>query len=442
MSNPIEELRSNSISQKAFSYYTDKGIIPMPIKLSTYYEAESKLLNYNQAVTLYGIRRTGKTVVLEQLWDTYKTDKSIYLYINEGCTIDKLTDLISYKDIDYLFIDEITRVINMDVNIHELLDLCAAKKIKLVISGTDSYLISLSTRDSALGRLNLVRFLPIKYSDIKLLNNASFIDYCEKGLSLVNSDVIDDLIFTVSNSIEKSFMASKNPIYSMKISEYRLALQTIIEYIINILQNRIQPPKYELHFPVYSVEEDTVRKNSNLTSSEVNEFYFILRQIDVIKVIPRLIIGEKREALFYLTSPALYSDLVYNSSNYNSSNDLSISGLLYEASAVTQILSILDGNGIWYNAYSIRGPGGSYEIDLCIETSIGNGDKCINLIEFKRSQSKYAKYFEHPVILEHCINFNKVNKYTVYAVKTKDIESNINKVCIEDFLENLYDYLH
>lgn len=442
MNNPIDNLRNDSSIRNPFSDYSDKGTIPMPIKLSNFYEAESKLLNYNQAVTLYGIRRTGKTVVLEQLWDKYKTNKSIYLYINEGCNIIEIIDLISYKDIDYLFIDEVTRIVNMDVNIHELLDLCASKKIKLVISGTDSYLISLSTRDSALGRLNLVRFLPIKYSDIKLLYDISFIDYCDKGVSLANNDVVDDLIFTVSNSIEKSFMASKNPIYRMKINEYRLALQTVIEYVISVVQNKIKPPKYELHFPEYIIDDKELLNKSSLTSSEVNEFYYILRQIDVIKVIPRIIVGGESEAVFYLSLPAFYSDLIYNATNYNNSNNLGVSGLLFEATAVTQIISILNSKNVWCRIYSIRGIGGEYEIDLCIETSLGDGEWCISLIEFKGSQSKYAKYFDHPKILKHCSNFSKINRYTVYAVKSKSPKDIDNKIYIEDFLENLLDYIY
>ena len=130
---------------------TKSNISAPPYLTSSYYSTEKALLNYTEAVTLFGIRRTGKTTVLKQLWNKYKTDNSVFLTINSDIGIHQVMDYLNnkYGFIDLLFIDEITRVGDLDYNFHELLDHYKLVGTKVICTGTDSYFLSMSQQDTA-----------------------------------------------------------------------------------------------------------------------------------------------------------------------------------------------------------------------------------------------------------------------------------------------------
>lgn len=82
-----------------------------PYRCIRYYEAEDFLLNTRRGiVSLVGVRRTGKTIIMHQLWSKVHTNHSYFITADVTISIDALKLLVLYTDIDFLFIDEATRL--------------------------------------------------------------------------------------------------------------------------------------------------------------------------------------------------------------------------------------------------------------------------------------------------------------------------------------------
>ena len=274
----MKPMRLNFYPKKAITDETKSNIIAPPYLMSAYYVAEKALQNYIEAVTLFGIRRTGKTTILKQLWNKYKTDKSVFLTIDEEITIQHLLNYLNenYDNINILFIDEITRINDLDYNFHKLLDHYKLVGIKIICAGTDSYLLSLSQQDTALGRLHLIRFLPILFEDLKAIDDSlTFKAFCLNGKMFTNDNQATIIANNIFHSIDRS-ISSKNTLQGEQIEDIKDAIMLLIELLLGAIRNKLPALKIKIVYSKYIIEEQKFFEINNLNKDMVNAVFNIL----------------------------------------------------------------------------------------------------------------------------------------------------------------------
>lgn len=427
---------------------SNNTIIEMPVKMSTYFEAERKLLNYNQAVALYGIRRTGKTTVMNQLWNQFKTSKSCYFYINSECSIDDFFNRIKGKDYDYLFIDEITRIPFIDTEIHLILDYCYNVGTKLVIAGTDSYLLCKSMDDSAYGRLNIVNFVPLLFTDIvKIKKQLTFSNFCENGIMFVATNPIRLFASNVYQSISKSIDQHKSILSVMSLDDIIVSIEILISYLIGVKANKLPSPKLSLSRRYYVIDNDIDKFLGDIPKEGVNVIFDIMQRMNLLFVLPEYNLENYEKPTkynFYCSLPAMYLSILEQNIGYIPDIKANKLGVLFEASMVTQISFLMQcrEEQFRYHIFSIRDRE-QLEIDLCI---IDDRTETIYLIEFKSSSKKYGKWFNDPVLNEYLKPFKNVFKFVIFKERTEDFndvsnDTTIRKILADDFLLNFNEYI-
>lgn len=102
---------------------------------------ENKNLD-GKILTLCGLRRTGKTVLLEQIVEEYRDTKKCAFY--EVTNNDSMDDIIANvlkeqkNGVEILFLDEITKAYDFITNSAILADVFAKENMKIIVAGTDS----------------------------------------------------------------------------------------------------------------------------------------------------------------------------------------------------------------------------------------------------------------------------------------------------------------
>ena len=235
------------------------------LKREIYLKKIRDFYNSDLIKILVGIRRCGKSVILEQIMEELKNkgiEESHIIYINfEFIEFEYLTD---YKELNkyikekiednglyYLFFDEIQNVDNFEKVINSLR---ASKKVSIFITGSNSRLLSEELSTVLSGRYVSFKINPLSYKEVlELLEENStdkiFEDYMKWG-SLPNrfefkkEDAIKNYLYGVFDSI-----ILRDVVERLKIRDtvlFNLILQYIVdtigrefsaENIINFLKN-------------------------------------------------------------------------------------------------------------------------------------------------------------------------------------------------------------
>lgn len=447
----MKPMQLNFYPNKAITDETKSNIIAPPYFMSAYYIAEKALLNYTEAVTLFGIRRTGKTTILKQLWNKYKTDKSVFLTIDEEITIQHILNYFNenYDSIDLLFIDEITRINDLDYNFHKLLDHYKLVGTKIIYAGTDSYLLSLSQQDTALGRLHLIRFLPLLFEDLKEIDNSlNFKTFCLNGKMFTNDDQAMIIANNIFHSIDRS-ISSKNTLQGEQIKDIKDAIMLLTELLLGTIRNKLPALKIKIVYSKYIIEEQKFFDIHNLNKDMVNAVFNILITLNAIDAISRYSISieeeeytlEFKDKMFYCTLPMLYHSVLKVLTGESLYLTQTYLETLFEATAITQIEQKIRVSNLtnMVSTFSIREDIiDTYEIDYCIIYD----NRILSLIEFKVNAKKTSKWFYHPAIVGFCNNFEKVNRYIIYLEgESSNNSTDIRYIHIEDFLKNLNNFI-
>lgn len=447
----MKPMRLNFYPNKAITDETKSNIIAPPYLMSAYYVAEKALQNYIEAVTLFGIRRTGKTTILKQLWNKYKTDKSVFLTIDAEITIQHILNYLyeKYDNIDILFIDEITRINDLDYNFHTLLDHYKLVGTKIICAGTDSYLLSLSQQDTALGRLHLIRFLPILFEDLKAIDDSlTFKAFCLNGKMFTNDNQATIIANNIFHSIDRS-VSSKNTLQGEQIEDIKDAIMLLIELLLGAIRNKLPALKIKIVYSKYIIEEQKFFEINNINKDMVNAVFNILITLNAIDAISRYSISMEedeytlvfKDKMFYCTLPMLYHSVLNVLTGESLYLTQTYIGTLFEATAITQIeqkIRVLNLTSM-VSTFSIREDIiDTYEIDYCIIYD----NRVLSLIEFKVNAKKTSKWFYHPAIVGFCTNFEKVNRYIIYLEgESSNNNTDIQYIHIEDFLKNLTNFI-
>jgi len=137
---------------------------------------------------LVGIRRCGKSVILEQIIEELKTkgiDEKHIIYVNfEFIEFEELTDYkklntyvkerIQDEKMYYLFFDEIQNVDNFEKVVNSLR---ASQKVSIFITGSNSRLLSEELSTVLSGRYVSFRINPLSFKEIVELTNTKEKDY-------------------------------------------------------------------------------------------------------------------------------------------------------------------------------------------------------------------------------------------------------------------------
>lgn len=172
---------------------------------------------------LYGLRRTGKTVMMYHaikrlLKDGHKNAAYITLTENHSLasvfnTLEKLVT----NNIQYVFIDEITAVNGFIQSSALLADKYAKMGIHIVIAGTDSYVLQIAGQDNLYDRMVKINTTYIGYKEYEYLNpNTTILEYIRMGGVMpadifYNEEKTKDYINTaISNNIINSLQRANN----------------------------------------------------------------------------------------------------------------------------------------------------------------------------------------------------------------------------------------
>lgn len=230
------------------------------LKREKYLEKIRDFYDSNLIKILVGIRRCGKSVILEQIMQELGEryiDKHHIIYINfEFIEYEDLTD---YKELNkyikekikddklyYLFFDEIQNVEKFEKVINSLR---ASEKVSIFITGSNSRLLSEELSTVLSGRYVSFKINPLSYKEVlELLKEEKstdeiFENYMKWG-SLPNrfefkkEEAIKNYLYGVFDSI-----ILRDVVERLKIRDTAL-FNLILQYIIDTIRKRVFSRKY------------------------------------------------------------------------------------------------------------------------------------------------------------------------------------------------------
>ena len=142
---------------------------------------------------LYGLRRTGKTIMMFQCiteLSSEEREQTVYINCEQKCDmldLRRVMDSLYDKGKRYFFIDEITMIEDLQVYGNVLSDYYPILGAKVVIAGTDSFGIYMAKTDILYDRVVLLHTSLIPYAEFHRLCGKSLDEYVEYGGTLTNA---------------------------------------------------------------------------------------------------------------------------------------------------------------------------------------------------------------------------------------------------------------
>lgn len=159
--------------------------------------------NDHRVMSLYGLRRTGKTTMMYQaIRELNDYGAACLIQCSPGDRMGDLTRLMDELDCRYYFIDEVTNLDNFIATAAVLSDAYAAFGKRVVLSGTDSLGFYLAKRDQLFDRTHMLHTTYIPFREYAYLLNRSLDDYIMYGGTLTDgkTDYNHDYYNDYSNS--------------------------------------------------------------------------------------------------------------------------------------------------------------------------------------------------------------------------------------------------
>ena len=191
----------------------DKGLKERFIakQLHEYIESD----NDAKVMSLYGLRRTGKTVMmLQQIRQLNSYENTLLIECEKGDTLYNIRQAISeHPACKYIFIDEITRASEFIGACSFLADEYAVSGKKVVLSGTDSLGFLFAQSEELYDRTHLLHTTYIPYAEYKYLLGRDLMSYIEYGGTLTDGEMFYNsdrlrvysntaIVFNIENSLK------------------------------------------------------------------------------------------------------------------------------------------------------------------------------------------------------------------------------------------------
>lgn len=180
-----------------------------------------QLINYlndendGKVMVLRGLRRTGKTVMMQQAILNYiGTDDTMYIQCQNNDDVNDIADEISNSKKKYVFLDEVTKVSDFIDLASVFSDESAASGYKIVMAGTDSLGFAFAKNNELFNRMHEIRTTYIPFAEYSNLTGKDLFEYMKYGGTLceenyfyngetlkeyTNSAIIDNILHTYEN---------------------------------------------------------------------------------------------------------------------------------------------------------------------------------------------------------------------------------------------------
>jgi predicted AAA+ superfamily ATPase len=148
--------------------------------------------NDRKVCCLYGLRRTGKTIMmLQEIKNISNYDTTLLLSCDGEETMWQVKEAIEvHRNCKFIFIDEITKARNFIGTCSFLADRYAIEGKKIVLSGTDSLGFFLAKNNELYDRAHLLHTTYISFKEYKYLLNKDIISYIKFGGTLTDGELI------------------------------------------------------------------------------------------------------------------------------------------------------------------------------------------------------------------------------------------------------------
>ncbi len=278
-----------------------------------------KNINNRQIITITGLRRTGKTVLMKQLINSLikkNISRSTILYysfdeeqprIEEIITeFEKLADIDKNKTKIYVFFDEIQKLNDWQNQIKYYYD---NFNIKFFVSGSSSLFIRKKVKESLAGRsfdfylppLSFKEFLIFKKKDELITKQKLFENEIKKEFSLY---IKRQFIETINNNQE--FIAE----YVKSILEKVIYLDIPKVFSIENQDLLMRLLKIIASNPGMIIEYDSLSKEIGINRITLSNYLFYLEEAFLIKKLynfsKNLLTTEKKSKKFYLNSTSFF----------------------------------------------------------------------------------------------------------------------------------------
>ena len=159
-------------------------------------EAFIKANSYINVCAIYGLRRTGKTVLMYQMMAKLNFKDCFFATLKETSTYDDLKGLLDYcvaKKLKYVFLDEITAMPDFLSFASVLSNYYAARGLVVTITGTASYKLHLADGNPLYDRCVFINTTPVTYVECcNLLGTMSVEDYIKHYGGVLCRDIFYD----------------------------------------------------------------------------------------------------------------------------------------------------------------------------------------------------------------------------------------------------------
>ena len=299
---------------------------------------------------LYGLRRTGKTTLMEQ---AFNRDDSAFYLAEKGDTMKDVEDRIideMEKGNRVIFFDEITRISDIE-NCSGLPDIYAKYGMRIILTGTDSLVFN-EVEDRLFDRAVRIQTTYIPFTEhCRVLGTRDIDDYISFGGLMRPGERIDRVVYdyesrmkyldeavseNIANSLKKD--RSSNPLKKLSRNELTVIINKIVElhcgYIsIETIRDRIYGTKMNhlIRDRLKDVEEmDVIRRympkrdrissdflkqinaggeiTSKIDDAMVRNLERMLYEMNLLSVIPEKLFYKVDEA--WLSSPEGYASYI------------------------------------------------------------------------------------------------------------------------------------
>jgi predicted AAA+ superfamily ATPase len=309
------------------------------------------LSNLGKVVMLYGPRQAGKTTLSKQVIQEMdlktlmvNADQSKYLEVLSSRDLGKLRSLVAGYEL--LFIDEGQRIPEIGINLKILHD--ELPELKILVTGSSSFLLSGRVSESLAGRKKIYTLLPVSMQELGGINNAFELnDQLEDRLifgsypeviNIVNSSAREEYLHDISSSfIFKDILELEMIKYPLKIRDLLrlLAYQTGSQVSIHELGNKL------------GLNRDTVERYLFLLEQS-----FVIFKLPAFSHNPRKEISKSQKYYFYDTG--IRNILIGNMKPLSERND---TGALWENFIIAERRKYLlynqkNANGYFWRTYA------------------------------------------------------------------------------------------
>lgn len=298
---------------------------------------------------LYGLRRTGKTIAMFHTMDMLleKNKKVAFLVCKENTELDKIYEDIrtlgknGYK---YIFIDEISFVEGFIQCANGFSDELALSGLKIVIAGTDSYVLKMASWDKLYDRINLINTTYISYKEYKYLygNKYTIYDYLKFGGTLnkdefyekthtaeyIKTSISQNIINTIKkveednkylelSRLEAKGLLNKAIEQTIQDQNTELTVNTIIDDFKNkdlSLSIKNSKDKYSYNeLDKEELKQKLMKKLSIINNNEIKvkenilkELKDVLKEINVFEEYNKINLGEEKKVYLFTQNGLRY----------------------------------------------------------------------------------------------------------------------------------------